>query len=297
MRGKHAMSRLSEIVPKDPHLIIDLARDAGVNVSDWGNFKGGKRRAASNPKYCYEWSFVEPKKVIVLNMWYASMEERDGTIVQNFNMREVAREFGQIPGKAVWGKRALRMDLAIQEAVRDNLPVRVVVLEGAKRGVDQPKTEASRVEKRLLDPVTWAVTNYDWSTGHCTVTRGAHPDRFADQFSIPQELEKPVEQRTVSGHVFVRNPDVRRRVLQRAKGKCEWCAEPGFIMADGRVYLETHHVIPLAERGSDTEGNVVALCPNHHREAHHGANSSEMRKTLLKRQNRRTVIDAKRSRH
>ena len=153
--------------------------------------------------------------------------------------------------------------------------------------MDQPKTKASRVEKRLLDPVTWVVTNYDWNTGQCTVMRGAHHDRFVDQFSIPQESKLPVEQRTVTGHVFVRNLNVRRRVLERAKGKCEWCTESGFIMENGRVYLETHHVISLAEHGPDTEGNVVALCPNHHREAHHGANSLEMRETLLKRQNKR----------
>jgi 5-methylcytosine-specific restriction protein A len=48
-------------------------------------------------------------------------------------------------------------------------------------------------------------------------------------------------------------------------------------MPDGKVFLETHHVIPLSEGGGDTEGNVVALCPNHHREAHHGANRDRMR--------------------
>jgi 5-methylcytosine-specific restriction protein A len=290
------MSVLSEIIPKDRQLVIDLARAAGVDVSDWGNFKGGKKKAASNPKYCYEWSFVEPKKVVVLNLWFASMQEHDGTIVQNFNMREIAHQFGQIPGKAVWGKRAVKMDRAIQEAVRGNLPIRVVVLEGARRGVDHPKTEASRVEKRLLDPVAWAVTGYDWSSGHCTVTRGAHPDHFADQFSIRRESEQQVEQRAVSGYAFVRSPDVRRHVLQRAEGKCEWCAQPGFIMPDGRVFLETHHVIPLAETGFDTEDNVVALCPNHHREAHHGANRSEMRKILLDRHDRGTVINTRHSR-
>ena len=280
------MSIPSELIPRKQHLVIDLARDAGVDVSDWSNFKGGKRKAASNPKYCYEWSFVKPDKVIVLNLWYASMEEQGGKILQNFNMREIAREYGNIPGKAVWGKRALKMDSAIQEAVRKKLPVRVVVLEGAKRGLDQPKTEAYRVKKRLLDPETWAVTKYDGETGNCTVTRGAFPEQFADQFSIFQEEKRAAEKRAVSTHVFVRSPEVRRRVLQRAGGKCEWCSEPGFLMVDGRVYLETHHIVPLVELGSDTESNVVGLCPNHHREAHHGASSSKIRKILLKRQNR-----------
>jgi 5-methylcytosine-specific restriction protein A len=279
------MSGLSEIVPKDLPLIMDLVRDAGVDVSDWSNFKGGKNKAASNPKYCYEWSFVEPGKVVVLNRWRASMREEDGIVVQEFNMREVAHEYGQIPGKTLWGKRALKMDLAVQEAIKDNLPVRVVLLEGARRGVDLPKTEASKVEARLLDPVPWAVTKYDWSTGHCVLTRGAKPSHFADQFSLPPQSEQAVERRSVSGHAFVRNPDVRRRVLLRANGKCEWCAEPGFIMVDGRLYLETHHVIPLSEGGHDTESNVVAVCPNHHREAHHGASNTKIREVLIRRYN------------
>ena len=53
-------------------------------------------------------------------------------------------------------------------------------------------------------------------------------------------------------------------------------------MADGKIYLETHHVISLGEHGLDTESNVAALCPNHHREAHHGEKRAEMRKVLLK---------------
>ncbi|MFZ5875709.1 MAG: HNH endonuclease [Nitrospirota bacterium] len=277
------MSALSEINPKDRQLIIDLVRAAGVSVSDWGNFKGGEKNAARNPKYCYEWSFVEARKLVVLNLWYASMQERDGVIVQDLNLREIAHRFGEIPNKAVWARRSLNMDLAIQTAFRERLPIRVVVCEGKMRDIDDPGGKPSQVNKRLLDPVPWAVTAYDWNTGKCTVTRGAPAGRFVDQFSIPQESLSQVERRPVSGQAFVRNPEIRRRVLLRAKGKCEWCAQPGFTMADGKIFLETHHVIPLAEGGPDTGSNVVALCPNHHREAHHGANSPGMRKLLLDR--------------
>jgi 5-methylcytosine-specific restriction protein A len=49
------MSELSEIAPTALQRIIDLVSAAGVDVSDWGNFKGGIAKAASNPKYCYEW--------------------------------------------------------------------------------------------------------------------------------------------------------------------------------------------------------------------------------------------------
>ncbi len=276
------MTTILELTPVKCEKIIDLVSAAGVDVSDWANFKGGPSKATSNPKYCYEWAFLEPGKVVVINLWHKPLKETDGLIFQSINMRKRVDSAPSSSSEAVWAKRAKKFDTAIQTAYREKLPLRVVICDGEMRDVQNPDAKASRFKNRLLDPVTWAVTNYDWSTGHCTVTRGARPDCFADQFSIPQEQEQPVEQRIVSGRVFVRNPDVRRRVLQRAKGKCEWCAELGFIMADGRIYLETHHVIPLAECGPDTESNVAALCPNHHQEAHHGANSSEMRETLLR---------------
>lgn len=271
------MTTLSDLTPTQPQRIIDLVAAAGVDVSDWGNFKGGETKAASNPKYCYEWSFVEPGKVVVLNLWLASMLERNGLVLQELNLRERAHKFGRSPNQVVWERRALAMDLAIQAAYRDQLPVRVVICEGKMRDANDPKAKASHVSKRLLDPVPWAVTAYDWNTGTCSVARGATPEAFVDQFSLPPQSSQQAERRSVSGEVFVRSPEVRRRVLRRALGKCEWCKQPGFSMPDGKVFLETHHVTPLSEGGSDTERNVVALCPNHHREAHHGANRDQFR--------------------
>jgi 5-methylcytosine-specific restriction protein A len=46
------MSTLSEILPTTPRRLIDLVKAAGVDVSDWGNFAGGEKNAARNPKYC-----------------------------------------------------------------------------------------------------------------------------------------------------------------------------------------------------------------------------------------------------
>ena len=45
------------------------------------------------------------------------------------------------------------------------------------------------------------------------------------------------------------------------------------------MYLETHHVIPLANDGADSIDNVIALCANCHREGHHGARALELGKT------------------
>ena len=51
-------------------------------------------------------------------------------------------------------------------------------------------------------------------------------------------------------------------------------------MDDGRLYVETHHVQPLAEQGSDRVWNVVAFCPTHHREAHYGSRRAQMKAQL-----------------
>lgn len=78
-----------------------------------------------------------------------------------------------------------------------------------------------------------------------------------------------------------RDPAVRLAGLQRADGRCELCDAEGFRMGDGRLFAETHHVQPLAERGVDRVWNVVALCPTHHREAHCGSRRVQMKAQLL----------------
>ena len=84
---------------------------------------------------------------------------------------------------------------------------------------------------------------------------------------------------TVTATVYLRNPDVRATVLLRANGTCEGCTKPApfFKRSDGTPFLEVHHRIPLAEKGRDTVANAIALCPNCHREAHHGVYAEKFR--------------------
>ncbi|MBW3469037.1 HNH endonuclease [Arthrospiribacter ruber] len=83
------------------------------------------------------------------------------------------------------------------------------------------------------------------------------------------------------GFLFKRDQKVRKYVLNRAKGKCEYCGELGFELKSGENYLETHHIISLASQGSDTITNVIALCPNHHRQAHFGSNAETLEKEFI----------------
>lgn len=270
------MPDLNEIQPITNQRVYDLVREAGVDVSDWSNCKGGAKKAASNPKYCYEWVFVEPGEIVVLNLWYRAMEIRDEKIVQDLDMRNFAHSLKHVPYKGAVAKRALAFDQALQDAWRDQLPIRVIVCEGSRRGLDHSGTEPSKVKRRLLDSEIWAVTAYDEDTGQCIVTRGEDPIRFIDQFELDEPLTSETKQKSITSKAYTRDARVRKRVLARAAGFCEWCGDEGFRTHDGRIYLETHHITALADEGQDSERNVAALCPNHHREAHFGANRDTM---------------------
>jgi hypothetical protein len=75
---------------------------------------------------------------------------------------------------------------------------------------------------------------------------------------------------------YPRDPKAREAVIARARGRCEFCGKLGFPKPDGTRYLESHHVIALANEGEDRVTNVIALCPNDHREAHFGQNGFEI---------------------
>jgi len=276
------MSMLDEIKPTVKPRVIDLVNAAGIDVSDWGKFRGGEKRAASNPRYCYEWSFLKPGSIVVLNLWYQSLRERNGIVSIDLNLRKSVRRYAE-GGKGVWRTRAEKVDNAIQDAAKNRLPVRVIVNDGEMRTADYLSADASRVECRLLDPVPWAVASYDWKTGECRLIRGGLSGKFVDQFSLQPEIEPEVERRMISGIAFVRDAGLRDRALERAKGFCEYCEKPGFATTDGGMFLETHHVVPLGEGGADVAENIAALCPNHHREAHHGARRDEIRRALQRR--------------
>jgi hypothetical protein len=84
--------------------------------------------------------------------------------------------------------------------------------------------------------------------------------------------------REIIARVVIRDDEVRRRVIKRANGLCEYGAVQApdeqcrtFIKRkNNEPYLEAHHVLRLADGGKDEVTNVIALCANHHREAHSG---------------------------
>lgn len=211
------------------------------------------------------------------------LEEEDGRILHRGNFREDAEiQFARGRGNP-WGRRARKLDEALQLAQRDDPAIRVILNAGNRRDRDDPEAKASQVTERELDPEPWTLASYDAATGTHVLVRGiAGP--FIDQFVLSEPVgSEEARRREQAGLVYVRDARVRSAALLRAGGCCEYCDLPGFARADGPIYLETHHIAPLLEGGPDMAVNVICLCPNHHREAHFGADAARLREACLKR--------------
>ena len=234
-----------------------------------------------NPKYCYEWSFVEPGKVVVLNLWHHLMTEGpNGAITLDTNMRQFA---SQRPGPG--HTRALSMDTAIQTAIRDDLPIRVVVLAGKRRGdPDGPVERPSNVSARLLVPIEWGVATYDTQTGQCRLRRGLqfHMDGPVPirQPDVDQDAVSGVEGRKRWVQHFRRERD--RNLVNQKKARvrsqtgglaCEACKFDfaQFYHPFAQHFCGVHHRKPLSELEEGTETrleDLAILCSNCHRVIH-----------------------------
>jgi 5-methylcytosine-specific restriction enzyme A len=260
------MVTLDEIKPISPQRVMDLVQAAGMDVSAWEKFKGGKQKAASNPKCCYEWAFVEAGTSVLLNLWYENMFSEGERIFQNLNLRKRATAPAKTSSATVWKARASKCDQAIQLAYRQQLPIRVIVCDGRRRA-DEGDDKASHVQKRRLDPTPWAVTAYDWTSGDCILERGVAP-QFPSDFPVDEELEG-FEGEIKRRFVVHRQREAKLRglkiaqVLRNNNGRLI-CEVPncGFDFMErygalGNGYAQVHHKTPLS--AAPTHGRKVRL--------------------------------------
>ncbi len=134
-------------------------------------------------------------------------------------------------------------------------------------------------------PLKWRERSYMVSilfqiTSKCRNAKRGKADGLND-LDVPVGNDTPDRASSVSFTV-IRDPEVRYYVIKKAEGRCEYCKKEGFLMQNGLRYLEAHHIISLAHQGKDTVKNVIALCPEHHREAHYGAEAEALEKDFLR---------------
>ena len=103
-----------------------------------------------------------------------------------------------------------------------------------------------------------------------------------DDLNVPAGVDHP-DRVSTTRTSYRRDDSIRKFALSRAQGHCEYCGVQGFELPDGRHYLEAHHVISIANDGPDRVDNVIAICANHHREAHFGKNAEALEKAFTEK--------------
>jgi 5-methylcytosine-specific restriction protein A len=110
------------------------------------------------------------------------------------------------------------------------------------------------------------------------------------EFKVATNIENPPKdprgsknpkKKNVSSEQIIRDSEVHAWVLLNSKWICECCNNPSpFVKPDGKKYLEVHHLKRLADGGTDTIENAIAVCPNCHRELHYGSDRDDKLKLI-----------------
>ncbi|PMU91506.1 MULTISPECIES: HNH endonuclease signature motif containing protein [unclassified Pseudomonas] len=304
---------LNALRPTGKWMIIDCVQEAGIDVRAWSFRKKDGQPVAlpqSNGGYCYEWSFRSDNgRIFLLCVWFEELRVDDqGRINFPGNLAAYAdtliRQLEKDPKNRARTikdpriSRAQHFNSTVQLAYINSVPVRVVIVSGPVREIEDIDSGNDRAVGRYLDSESWTVERFDKGTGAFVLIRGCSSDQplvqagleegaaglavvdgqvVSDQF---QEQNRS-EAYTYNGVHRYRDPKVRALVLARSKGVCELTMAPGFKMANGGTYLETHHIVPLSEGGADTIENVIALSADAHRQAHYAVDRDNLRRKCL----------------
>ena len=272
---------IAKLKPNTKTNVIDLVRDAGVDTSDWANYEGNP---SQNPKYCYNWSFAKPGEFIIICLWHEDIKADGDTVLHKGNIRlSDGRAGGK--GAANWRRRADDFDDHIQQAYRMGLPVRVIVVEGNRRDhLDpDPDPDSSKINRRILDPVAWAILRYDFANGEYLLVRGASPTENVEQ-DAPEYIGFEGEKRRLyvlhrRREASIRAKKVKAAMIENGGAlRCE-VLRCGFDFKArygklGEGFAHVHHVVPLADAPID--GRPIALkelkvvCANCHAMIHLG---------------------------
>lgn len=111
--------------------------------------------------------------------------------------------------------------------------------------------------------------------------------RPQNEVPLPKSIKDTPAQRVTTTTEYSRSPIVAEYILRSSGGICECCQNRApFLRENGEPYLEIHHVKMLSEGGSDTINNAIAVCPNCHRELHHGMSKKQLQSVLYARVSR-----------
>lgn len=212
-----------------------------------------------------DWTEAELKEAVVTYLDMARRIRERAPVVKRESYRNLAAKIGRSEKSCEYRMQNISYVLLVmgREWIEGLPPAKNV---GVKIGA-QIERLIGEVEERHLPPTVGEALAV-------TKLRGKSIRQRPQGQKVPQTV-------STTSTSFVRDPAVKAWVLERAGGNCEACSQSApFLGADGSPFLEVHHVRTLADGGSDTVTNAVAVCPNCHRRLHFSEDSQAYRQGL-----------------
>jgi 5-methylcytosine-specific restriction protein A len=251
-------------IKDDPKIAMTLERVDGFKryrVSFDSNLPNEEPVAPPPPEK--DWTDIEFEAAVKAYIWMLAEE----TAGRKYNKAEVNRNLRDgvlsTRTKSSVEFRMQNISAALQDlglpTIKGYLPAKNV----GPRGIEQ-------IQKILAKQGAFSPSDYIPTNDPVELEKKVRKLRKRNLVGTtpPQGVVNP-KQGTASATTYARDPRVKAWVLDNAEGICEGCGCPApFMDADGKPFLEVHHVIQLCEGGPDTTKNAVALCPNCHRRCH-----------------------------
>jgi len=168
---------IEELRPTEKQTVMSLLQKAGVDVSGWYETKGAP---AANPKFCYNWTFLEPGELVVFSLWHRALRAEGNDVICKLGPRKPTE---LAPNKeSIWKRRSDQMVGNLRWAFEQKIPLMALVSDGKELDVNDENPKASSVKLRKLDDTPWAVVEYNYETRTARLVRGAAP---VDSTSLP----------------------------------------------------------------------------------------------------------------
>lgn len=173
------------------------------------------------------------------------------------------------------GFLTLRGDVSFDPATPD-WPFRVATTSGvpasareAAGSIPLPATKAPATSPMATDSTATGVSAIPSpADAGVDATEDSQTESFFDEDEIAQGHKTP-EVREAIQRIRVRDRRAVRRLKELYGSRCQVTGEANtFLMRNGRLYSEVHHLIPLGQGGADSLYNMVVLSPVIHRMFH-----------------------------
>jgi hypothetical protein len=282
-------SLLDKLKPQVRTNVIDVLKSLEIDVSSWGYRKNGSpiENPSLNSSKSSDWTYGGVgSETTVLFLWHSSLKiDTDGkTIFIKDSFKSYKEHYSSILGNTKEGskhsaspryEKAQQFERVVAKLFESGGPCRVALLTAQDKNNQDDAGDERSVKFRELDSENWYVHGFSWISGEFKLVRGITQPieaKMDSQF----DLNEPPDKYPTTGSAYWRSLDIKEKVLSRSNGICEFCSTPAFQTYKNTLFLEVHHAVPLGKNGVDALWNVVAICPNHHREAHFGLRREEM---------------------